>query len=197
MMQKIYNHLLVLLILAFLPLATNAQYFGGISNGFGSVSTLNLNLNLTDSLYNGGLGNGFYILISPSTNLSLVDSLYNGGVGNGYFTNNINTDLSIQDSLYNGGIGKGDNQLISVLIRLSPCNDNLLVWNGNANAFWNNPTNWDCGNIPINTSRVTIPSNATRMPIIAASAIASRVTVLSNANINLIGGASLLSLTGQ
>lgn len=196
-MQKIYNHLLFLMVLAFLPLASNAQYFGGISSGFGSVLTLNLNLNLTDSLYNGGQGNGFYTLKNPSINLSLVDSLYNGGFGTGYFTNNINTDLSIQDSLYNGGIGKGDNQLSVALIRLGLCNDKQLVWNGNQSVFWNNAANWDCGTVPVANSIVTIPTSYKFAPIIGASAIASRVTVAPSANLYLIGRASALTLTGQ
>jgi hypothetical protein len=196
-MQKIYNHLLFLLVLAFLPLATNAQYLGGIGSGFGSVSTLNLNLNLTDSLYNGGQGNGFYALINPNTNLSLADSLYNGGIGTGYITNNINSDLSIQDSLYNGSNGKGDNQLSVALIRLSLCNDKQLVWNGNQSVFWNNAANWDCGTVPIATSIVTIPTSYKFAPVIGAGSIASRVTVAPSANLYLIGGASALTLTGQ
>lgn len=173
------------------------QYLGGIGNGFGSLPIANINLSLADSLYNGGTGNGFYLLVNPNINLSIQDSLYNGGLddGSNFIISNLN--LSLQDSLYNGGLGKGDNQLSQVLIRLSLCNDKLLVWNGNQSVFWNNATNWDCGTVPINTSIVTIPADAIRMPIIAAPAIASRVTVLSNANINLIGGASLLTLTGQ
>lgn len=196
-MRKFVKNLFLLLALFFLQFSINAQYFGGVSNGFGSVSSLNLSLSLVDSLYNGGLSNGFFSETNPFTNLSLSDSLYNGGIGTGFFTNNFNSDLSIQDSLYNGGIGKGDNQLSQVLIRFSLCNDKILVWNGNATVFWNNAANWDCGTIPINTSMVTIPANAARMPIIAASAIASRVTVFTNANLNLISGASLLTLTGQ
>ncbi len=196
-MRKYFNYTFLLLALVLRPLVGNCQYFGGISNGFGSNSTLSLNLNLVDSLYNGGLSNGFITTTNTSTNLSLADSLYNGGIGTGYFTNNINTNLAIHDSLYNGGIGKGDNNIALKYIRLSTCNDSFLVWNGNTNVFWNNANNWDCSTVPFATSIVAIPFNATRMPVIASNAIASSLTILPNARLNLIGGGSLLTLTGQ
>ena len=191
------RYLLFLIIFAFCSSNIIGQYLGGISNGFGSLPIANINLSLADSLYNGGTGTGFYLVVNPNINLSIQDSLYNGGLDDGSNFIATNLNLSLQDSLYNGGLGRGDNQLSQVLIRLSLCNDKQLVWNGNHSIFWNNATNWDCGTVPINTSIVTIPANAIRMPIIATPAIASRVTVLSNANINLIGGVSLLTLTGQ
>ena len=183
--------------MTFLTLNINAQYFGGIGNGFGNISTPNINLSLVDSLYNGAQGNGYVSIINPAIDLSMVDSLYNGGIETGFFVGHSNLDLSIQDSLYNGGIGKGDNQLSQVLIRLSPCNDNLLVWNGNSNVFWNNANNWDCGTVPINTSIVIISSEAIRMPLILNPAIASKLTLMNTATINLFGGSSHLTLTGN
>jgi hypothetical protein len=189
--------LLFLISFAFCSSNIMGQYLGGISNGFGSLPIANINLSLADSLYNGGTGTGFYLVVNPNINLSIQDSLYNGGLDDGSNFIATNLNLSLQDSLYNGGLGRGDNQLSQVLIRLSLCNDKLLVWNGNQSVFWNNATNWDCGTVPISTSIVSIPANATRMPVIAAGATASRVIVLPNATINLIGAASLLTLTGQ
>jgi hypothetical protein len=101
-------------------LKSNAQYHGGVGNGFISAVAQNVNLALIDNLYNGGNGNGFSTDTVLNVSLSFSDSLYNGGMGNGFSKDTVlNISLSVVDSLYNGGLGNGFSKDTALNISLS------------------------------------------------------------------------------
>jgi hypothetical protein len=173
-----------------------AQYLGGLGKG-NSQNSVNTSLSASDGLFEGGAGSG-NIQITTNIYLGKSDGLFEGGVASGITQINVpSLILSINDGLYNGGNGKGDSKISLKTIRLSRCNDLQLVWNGNQTVFWGNPSNWDCGTVPNHKSLVTIPSNTSRMPLIVANALASKVTILSIANITVFGANGQLTITGQ
>jgi hypothetical protein len=127
---------------------------------------------------------------------------YLGGDGAGekkFAVANINllAVAAYNDGLYKGGSSKGENAKEVKIIRLSRCNDLQLVWNGNQSVFWGNAANWDCGEIPFDKSRITIPADITRMPVIISNATASRIIFLANTTLNVIGNSAKLILTGK
>ncbi|MCD6660357.1 MAG: S8 family serine peptidase [Lentimicrobium sp.] len=67
------------------------------------------------------------------------------------------------------------------------------TWTGAEDSDWNNPLNWDSGVPSVNTS-VTIPGNATHMPVIGSAAFAGNLTLNDGASIL---GNHLLSISGQ
>jgi hypothetical protein len=116
-MTKVLTSLIFVCLFAF---KSNAQYHGGVSNGFISAVVQNVNLGLIDNLYNGGSGNGFSRDTALNVSLSFTDSLYNGGIGNGFTKDTaLNVSLSLIDSLYNGGIGNGFSKDTALNISLS------------------------------------------------------------------------------
>jgi len=65
-----------------------------------------------------------------------------------------------------------------------------VTWNGSVDSNWENPSNWDGGNIPRSRDNVTIPSGSTNYPIIVSGqSISVRVvTINSGASLILDGG---------
>jgi hypothetical protein len=183
--MKIFYNIPLFTLLYLCYLDCEAQYSGGVSTGYGLGIMLESDLTQVDSLYNGGLSNGFYTITNTQLSLSLNDGLYKGGNDDGNSTATTNLNLELLDSLYNGGYGKGEVIKISNLIRLSLCNDNLLVWNGNQNILWGNASNWDCGSLPTSNSLVSIPSGMTRYPTILSNVFIKQLWLYPSASLTI------------
>lgn len=57
-------------------------------------------------------------------------------------------------------------------------------WLGTVNSDWDNPDNWSCFGLPLNSSDVDIPASASNMPVISTTDVVCR-------NLNIESGASL------
>ncbi|WP_118975891.1 T9SS type A sorting domain-containing protein [Taibaiella koreensis] len=70
------------------------------------------------------------------------------------------------------------------------------TWNGSMNANWDNPSNWNCGQVPTATTNVTINSGGTQPIINVGTATCNNLTINSGATLSFTGTTNQLDIKG-
>lgn len=81
------------------------------------------------------------------------------------------------------GVNLNEGQYFTIAFAPNDCAEGL--WTGAAGNDWNNPSNWDCNEVPTDITNVVIPAGVTNFPILDAGITypAADVTIAAGANI--------------
>jgi hypothetical protein len=70
------------------------------------------------------------------------------------------------------------------------------TWNGSVNANWDNPSNWNCNQVPTASTNVTINSGGTQPVINVNNATCANLTINSGATLSFSGSTNVLDVKG-
>jgi len=166
-----------------------------LADGFGH----GLDTNIYNSIYIGNTGHGERASLSISSSLSdeVFGSLYHGHTTRGEFAFPLihqNLDGELLSVSYTGGLGRGDT--------VNVANTEILnctyysIWTGSESTAWENPANWQCGELPNRYSDVFIPTTVPHFPYITVSPVEIRNLTLDNSSMLHVIGVPLNVLGG-
>jgi hypothetical protein len=95
---------------------------------------------------------------------------------------------------YSGGLGRGDDVNFANTEILS-CTY-YSIWNGSISTAWENPANWECGELPNRYSDVVIPTSVPHFPYITVSPVEIRNLTMDNSSMLHVIGVPLRVLGG-
>jgi hypothetical protein len=173
---------------------TDANAFKGGSND-GSANALFTKQNSKDSLaFKGGNNDGFANAVFVQKNIK--DSIaFKGGSNDGFAVSAFSRITITDATVFRGSNGRGETQ---VHIQKNICGQPGVnsIWNGSVSNAWNNPNNWNCGNMPTITSVVIIPSGLIRYPTVFISAEVKSLQLQAGSSVTVPSGI-ILKLNGQ
>ena len=138
-----------------------------------SFSSWNLTDPALSEVYDSRTGN-YYASVGAATGFKSTT----GATGSG--------TIQVNGNAYLGGI--------ILALRPAPCSG---YWTGATSTDWNTKSNWCDGVVPTATTNVTIPSSATRQPVIGtAGGLCNDITIGTGASLTT-DGTSNLSISGN
>jgi hypothetical protein len=165
-----------------MSLIDDYAFKGGNDDGFTTIILNKINIT-DDNAFKGGNDDGFTTIILNKINIT-DDNAFKGGNDDGFATIILNK-INITDPIaFTGGIGRGETQL---KLAATSCNGvNTRIWNGSVSTAWENPSNWDCGIIPIISSEVIIPNGVPNYPVVNFNNEIKKLTLSPNASITIM-----------
>ncbi len=166
-----------------------------VSNPSGGLNGENLN-----HLYTGGVGRGENLIANSALSLEGDDLglIFIGGEGRGdHQYENRNIVLNGEDTgiLFVGGPGRGDD-LVTASGEIIHCTY-YSIWTGTESTAWENPANWQCGELPHRFSDVLIPTTVPNFPFITVSPVEIRNLTMDNSSMLHVIGVPLNVLGGD
>lgn len=198
----------------------------GSGEHFAEMENLTFDSQSLSVMFNGGNGRGDFCFSKPSLGLDTenLNLPFTSGPGRGDgSTSNFGLSLAGNPwgTLYAGATGRGDNQKVRTNLTFGD-EDALLVfpgglgrgdieyysfgeilnctyysiWTGSESTAWENPANWQCGELPNRYSDVFIPTTVPHFPYITVSPVEIRNLTLDNSSMLHVIGVPLNVLGG-
>lgn len=124
--------------------------------------------------------------------------MFAGGEGRGdHQFENRNIVLNGEDTgiLFTGGEGRGDDQEAAPG-EIIHCTY-YSIWTGTVSTAWENPANWQCGQLPHRFSDVLIPTTVPNFPFITIAPVEIRNLTMDNSSMLHVIGVPLNVLGGS
>jgi hypothetical protein len=157
---------------------------GGTNDGFAVVTYFKQPI--TDvTAFKGGTNDGFAVVTYFKQPITDVTA-FKGGTNDGFVVTTYFKQPITDILAFKGGNGRGETQK---LYQMPYCNGIAIrTWNGSVSTAWENPSNWDCGILPVINSEVIIPTTVPRYPVVNFNFEIKKLTINPNASINILPG---------
>ncbi len=142
----------------------------------------------------GGDDDGFTLTVLPRANITDILA-FRGNSDDGFAVLKLNKTIITDVTVFYGGNGRGETM---VDVERNNCGQPGVasIWNGSISNSWDNPNNWDCGNIPTVGSNVLIPSGLSLYPTVYIHTEIKSLTLLPGSAVTILPGV-ILKLNGQ
>ncbi len=177
-------------------------YGGDHGNGESVTDYYNIGVdgNIYFSLYRGQSGSGesasplsLFSVSGESLNPVYEGDTGRGDTGAGLFHETFDGDML--GVSYKGDLGRGDHVDVANS-EILHCT-NYSVWTGTVSTAWENPANWQCGELPHRFSDVLIPTTVPNFPYITVSPVEIRNLTMDNSSMLHVIGVPLNILGGN